>query len=116
MFEVDTVFEEHQGSSNLTFFSHNATVEVLIIHLSSYDGWGMAQATCSSGCRCQPSKIDASIKEQVSKFATHAVGIEEPSKSCQMTLEILPETSSGGHKFKLSKATTLVSYKPATHH
>jgi len=41
---------------------------VWLSHLRSYEGMGVAQAECVSGCTCEPTKLDGTWERRVSLF------------------------------------------------
>lgn len=76
-------------------------------HLVSYERMGVVQLSCAHGCTCETHSIDAhrngevrdqSIYENHEFAVTSAATRQQP---CELQLEVLKETSSGGHKFKV---------------
>ena len=41
-------------------------MQVVVTYTKSYDGWGVAELSCLSGCSCKPAKIDAKNEEKTS--------------------------------------------------
>ena len=58
--------------------------------------------SCVSGCTCAESDIDASVTAKESVNRIHSQKGVTQSVDCFMRFEVLAETSSGGHKFKIS--------------
>lgn len=79
-------------------------VELLFHYTRSYDGWGRARLCCSAQhtCKCGCAEMDAhQAGEKTSlKMVLHVNVTQHPE--CTLRLEVLAETSSGGHKFKVS--------------
>ncbi len=89
---------------NSSFAGHaSARVQLVLHYTRSYDGWGRAELCCASGCECQCRQLDAHKEgtEKTSLIEGVTVAITQ-SAQCVMRLRTLPESSSGGHKFKLS--------------
>ncbi len=89
-------------------------------HLISYEHMGMVSVQCAGDCDCKAETVDAHVpggKFSVFKARTLAVRRAEqprpsPSKrkdcGCVLKLEILKETGSGEHKFKVLSLMTAV--------
>ncbi|EFJ46870.1 hypothetical protein VOLCADRAFT_92614 [Volvox carteri f. nagariensis] len=56
---------------------------------------------CVSGCRCDPHREDAHISRPVSQLYVFRLDVSQ-SEHCDVEVELLPETSSGEHKFKIA--------------
>eukprot|EP00798_Chlamydomonas_sp_ICE-L_P012237 gene12236-15377_t len=100
--EVDSLFPELQGGG--PGYGTAPQVEAMIKYTRSYDGWGKVQVTCTSGCTCSPTDIDASSTEQTSLLTLAPVAVTQ-HRQCRLKLTVLNETSSDGHRFKLSSVS-----------
>jgi hypothetical protein len=103
---------------------------VKLLYLVSYEHMGVALVSCADGCTCQPKEVDAHRRgfgRNVSVFleAPIDVAFERPTAAsseahanelwqaptrmlnarCVLTLRILPRTSSGEHRWSLSRVT-----------
>ena len=92
-------------------------------YLTSFEHMGRARVSCvGSGCACSPLTVDAHVPTSpgarnetiwrrvglqvvVRSQAQPQVTSRQRAHECSMRLRVLPETSSGEHKFKLSLAT-----------
>jgi hypothetical protein len=95
----------------------NATVH--LGYLSSYENMGVASASCLSGCVCGRLILDGhrtgrrvSLEElspplEVSRARPEA-NASSSSWACTLAIEVLPQTSSGLHKVKLTSIATTV--------
>ena len=79
-----------------------------ITHLSSYEGMGIARATCVSGCSCAPIELDGHRGTErqpryVSIWEDREIALEmmDSSATCVVALEVLGTTRSGANKFKV---------------
>ncbi|GIL91193.1 hypothetical protein Vretimale_18816 [Volvox reticuliferus] len=78
-------------------------VSLYLHYLKSYEHMGVVNLSCTSGCWCDTVEVDAHITEHWSQmYQTRLVATQ--SDSCEVTLTVLPKTSSGEHKFKVSGA------------
>lgn len=66
----------------------------------SYERMGKALFQCISGCTCNNLTIDAHHTLHGSFSVVHWVAVT-PAEKCTVQAEILKETSSGAHKFKV---------------
>ena len=71
-----------------------------LAHLKSYEHMGRANLTCLRGCTCQPLLLEAHHAERSSQTYLQHVYVTQ-SPECVVELTVLPETSSGEHKFKV---------------
>lgn len=69
-------------------------------NIQSYEHMGKALFSCVSGCTCSNVTVDGHHKVPASVSAAVHVGIT-PARSCVVQSEVLEETSSGEHKFKV---------------
>jgi hypothetical protein len=87
-----------------TAFPGAKAVLVQLTYLTSYEHMGQARASCVEGCACKEALLDALSKDEhhsvpkVLKLPTTA------SRRCVVQLEVLLESGSGEHKFKLMQA------------
>ena len=109
------------GVHHATEGADAALVRVTLGYLTSYaGGMGRAEISCHHGCRCQGSTLDGhriDADRNVSVFAPHQIRVTGASASCVVRVRVLDESSTVGHKFKLSslhvvedsgKVTTMV--------
>lgn len=83
-------------------------------HLRSYQHMGRAAISCISGCSCDAVVVDA--HHNVTTSQTLLVRLDvTPHERCQMQVEVLAETSSGEHKFKVI-SLMVVAATPSTLH
>ena len=83
--------------------------ELSLRYLVSYEGMGVAEISCLRGCYCRRTRLDAarnSSRTSLWEPWWQRVRIESlpgPAGNvhCLVAIEVLRETSSGGHKFKL---------------
>jgi len=83
-------------------------VRATIEHLVSYEGMGIVSVACVGGCSCDAHRIDAhrvDAHRNVSVFLQHAFDVRGGSSKCGVRMQVLSETSSGGHKFKVRTVT-----------
>lgn len=55
-----------------------------------------------SGCSCGTFFVDASTSEKTSLQHTFVVRLDSVSESCRMGVQVVPMSTSGGHRFKIS--------------
>jgi len=83
--------------------------ELSLRYLVSYEGMGVAEISCLRGCHCRRTRLNAarnSSRTSLWEVWWQRVRIESlpgPAGNvhCLVAIEVLRETSSGGHKFKL---------------
>ena len=73
-------------------------------HLVSYEHMGRASVTCVSGCACQPALLEGHDGGSRHSVPVMLRMLVSRSSSCVVQLEVLPGSSSGGHKVKLLAA------------
>ena len=79
-----------------------------IEHLTSYEHMGIATLRCVGRCACVTQRIDAhktDAHRNVSVFLQHSFMLFGATADCALQIQIPPETSSGGHKFKVRTVT-----------
>ena len=76
------------------------TVIVLMV-LTSYEHQGIIGIECVAGCTCQPTRFDAHTTDKYSIMKPHAFAVTE-HEQCEFKVTVLPETSSGQHKVRVS--------------
>ena len=93
--------------------------EAMITYLSSYEAMGIVVYRCEGGCRCESRTIDAhrgneEVQRLVSVYKTEHIPMQLTTvrRRCVLRLEVLNETSSQGHKFKVSEIA-LIGYSVA---
>jgi len=88
--------------------SSPASVRVSIEHLVSYEHMGIAAVRCNGGCTCDVQRINAhrtDAHRNVSVFLQHSFDLHGASSECKLQIQVLDETSSDGHKFKVRTVT-----------
>ena len=87
---------------------NRSSVTAHLSYLTSYQGMGMAILRCFGGCKCHDRVIDAhdiiSDRDSVFQVAAVALNLRRHAR-CAMQLQLLNQTSSGGHKFKVRLVT-----------
>jgi hypothetical protein len=88
-----------------------SSFDILLIYLRSYQHMGMAHVSCLGACLCEPLTLDASTHHRHSvpdmsllqaKFIPSAITSNDISSNhCLLEVKVLPESSSGEHKFKV---------------
>lgn len=74
---------------------------VSISFLRSYENMGMARVACDAGCTCDPTVINGHWPVHHSELGIHTFRASQ-HQDCEISITILEETKSGGHKCKLS--------------
>ena len=109
-FQVSTVFAAAPAPTGVvpTPAAPTSRPEVVVTYTSSYDGWGTARISCLSGCICESKVVDAADHEK--KHSLHRTVVLRVSQhaQCRVVVEVLKETSSVGHKFKVSSVMTRI--------
>ncbi len=109
--EVDTLFDEietPEPTKTLNNTENSNTIagpEIVLTFLKSYEHMGRANVTCSSGCCCEESSIEAHHEDKTSIAGMHVFSVTQ-SKNCRFTVLVTEGTSSGEHKFKVTQVTT----------
>lgn len=81
-------------------------LDLIIFYVRSFHNVGKALLTCSMGCTCTPTllegKWDSDDKRSTEVFTQHVPLNATRGQSCILDVTILQETSTDGHRFKLS--------------
>ena len=81
-----------------------ARLQAGLEYLISYESMGRAVLRCESRCSCREQRLDAhrtSTVHNESVFIRHFWQIRGATDTCRISLRVLSESSSGGHKFKV---------------
>ena len=81
---------------------------VRIEHLTSYELMGTVSIRCIGQCACATQTVNAhrtDAHRNVSVFLQHSFEMFGASEQCALQLQVLPQTTSGGHKFKVRTVT-----------
>lgn len=81
-------------------------VAVSVLVLKSYEHMGVANITCVN-CDCEAQRVDAHVSENWSQGLIEQV-VASQAADCVVRLTVLPDTSSGEHKFKVMGIMTAV--------
>ena len=96
-----------------------AAIDLKLLHLTSYEGMGVARVRCAGACACDLQRIDAhrtSATRNVSVFVEHVIRARagtdaarrmDESSTCVLVVWVTNETSSGAHKFKIRQLTVV---------
>lgn len=111
---IDIAMPSHSGLDATHRLSQESDerLTIKLEYLESYEAMGIVNLTCSSGCVCSPQRIDAhkvGAFRNVSAFTQHSFTVMPYGERreillrhhCQLNLQILEDTSSGGNKFKV---------------
>ena len=98
-------------------------------HLVSYSSMGVVAVRCAAGCTCAPRLIDASwggrygtvpyqSGRNMSVHLTHELiaNVTDARLDCLVSLRVVRQTSSGGHRFVLNEVTLQATTHPAATH
>ena len=100
---LDVTVDSRLGSDGAT--NASARVHVKLQHLVSHVGMGRASLRCHGGCRCRPQRIEGHRVSEgarnVSVYVYHEWDIRGAVSACELRLQVLRGTSSGGHKVKV---------------
>ena len=95
-------------------------LRISLKHLVSYTQMGVVALTCSNGCACLPSRIDASwegrhgstsyrnkMGRNISAHLTYSflANVTRATSECVVALTVARASSSGGHRFILNEVT-----------
>ncbi len=91
-----------------------AKVMAALTFLKSYSDVGSVRVECVAGCTCTAKTFDARNSRPTSELHTERMEVG-PAAECVLRFTILPDTSTGGHKFRLAsvavhKADKVLSY------
>jgi hypothetical protein len=101
--ELDTDFGPEQQAEGQKLGSKGQLL-VQLTYLTSYEHMGTARASCVEGCSCQEATVDAHDPKEHHSVPRVLHLPVTPSSRCVVQLEVLPESGSGEHKFKLMQA------------
>ncbi|KAG2488702.1 hypothetical protein HYH03_012702 [Edaphochlamys debaryana] len=77
----------------------NVSMQLGFLH--SYEHMGRAAVSCEDGCACDPWVLDGHTEVRNSQTLLSAFPVTQASE-CVVRVEVLQNTSSGGHKVKLT--------------
>ena len=84
----------------------NSSALAHLVYLQSYEHMGVAQISCAAGCTCEPLVIDAHSTARRDSLETVARPLRvhwgAGSRACALRATVMPRTSSGEHKFKVT--------------
>ncbi|KAL4423959.1 hypothetical protein ABPG75_001260 [Micractinium tetrahymenae] len=80
---------------------------VLLTHLKSYEGMGVADVTCASGCTCEPGKINSQWSRRASIFSTHEQRVSQHAR-CRLRVTIRNVESRRGQATQKISLTALM--------
>ncbi|KAI3428291.1 hypothetical protein D9Q98_006670 [Chlorella vulgaris] len=113
---LGTVAEEQKRSTPEG--TSNATLH--LGYLRSYERMGLAQATCTQGCSCEPSYIDGLWADRTSLTQMHSIKVSQ-HPTCRIRITIVARTADtpgglnlhgAGRKFQIS--SVMVAHVPVT--
>lgn len=88
--------------------SPNDTAVVIVTILTSYQHMGKAEFSCVAGCTCNRTVWDAHSDQPVSVTAgVRLLGVTQ-SPGCVVQVRVLPETSTGEHKYKVIQVMAMM--------
>ena len=95
---------------------HRAALRISLSYLASHEHMGRVQLRCKGQCTCKPQFIDAHVASDVRNSSVYLLiafevtlpllsSPEAPDSRevCEVEARVLPQTSSGEHKFKLQQ-------------
>lgn len=85
-------------------------VMLAVSFLRSYSDVGRARIECAAGCSCGSKTLDGKNPRPTSELHTERMEIS-PAGECALKLTVLQESSTGGHKFRLSSVAVHVADK-----
>ncbi len=83
-----------------------AFTAVEVAHLKSYEGMGIAEVTCLSGCMCKPSRMNCSIDNKVSLVSLHEVMVTQ-HQACVIQVQVVGPGLAEGKPGSGTKVRTL---------
>jgi len=86
--------------SEYSFLPH-PNMMVLVGYLKSHRLMGRARIFCMSGCSCKEVVVDGWHPHQHNRLAAAKLRVTQ-STECLIGVQVLPETSTGHHKFKVT--------------
>ena len=82
-------------------FRPQPSMVLLIGYVKSHRLMGRARVSCISGCSCKAVTVDGWHASQHQRLATVKLHVTQSPK-CEIGVQVLPEPSSGHHKFKVT--------------
>ncbi|GFH14561.1 uncharacterized protein HaLaN_10642 [Haematococcus lacustris] len=79
-----------------------ASAGVAIGYLQSYTHMGTVLVECIKGCTCPAQEVDAHHTQRTSTTFIKLIKVNATEVVCTMQVTVLPRTSSGGYKFKVT--------------
>ncbi|KAG2491956.1 hypothetical protein HYH03_009688 [Edaphochlamys debaryana] len=98
--EPGSVLELELGTQGFSL-DRSKQLALILLYLTSYDIMGTAEIKCVSGCKCEPRIIDSVNSRRESQTALAELLVPQ-SDRCRVAVTVLQETTSNGHKFKVS--------------
>lgn len=87
-----------------------AQAVVLLTHLRSYEGMGVADVTCASGCACDPGELDTQWSRRASIFSTFEQRVSQHAR-CRLRVAIRDvEARRGQATQKISLTALMVTH------
>ncbi len=80
---------------------------MLLTHLKSYEGMGVADVTCASGCTCKPGRLDAQWSRRASIFSTFEHWVSQHAR-CRLRVAIRGEKARRGQETQKISLTALM--------
>lgn len=77
-------------------------VMVALTFLKSYSDVGKGRVECVSGCECAAKVFDAKNSRPTSELHTERMELAAGGPTCVLRLTVLPDSTTGGHKFRLA--------------
>ena len=107
--------EVNIGSTRLATLPRSARARLDVRFLVSYERMGAARLTCVAGCICRAATLQAhQAVARESVEGAYGVGVSQAGE-CVVRLTTLPDTASGGHRFKLIGFTVIAEHAERKH-
>lgn len=84
-----------------------AAAIVLLTHLKSYEGMGVANVTCAAGCTCEPGRLDTQWSRRASIFSVFEQHVSQHAR-CRLRVEIRDEVARGSQATQKISLTALM--------
>ena len=105
------VFELPVSSSTTTTAPGRSwSASLTLGFLTSYEGMGMAVASCMRGCECEPTTVDAHRSALISVVERLSWPVRLHGDTCAVSVVLENRTRSGGTKFKVDSITLRWAY------